>query len=129
MSRQMVVVPDAKKKIENIKKKYKNMQMSDSDASKIMKLEVTNRILKGVTIGVGIVTVIDYFIPDPVLGLDEAALTAITGLAGYGASVVNNKIEAIAKGDNPTLEMEEISKLSGQLKDVASKVSHKGSSK
>lgn len=45
----MVVVPENKKKLENIKKKYKNMQMSDDDASKILRLEATNRILKGVT--------------------------------------------------------------------------------
>lgn len=125
----MVVVPENKKKLENIKKKYKNMQMSDDDASKILRLEATNRILKGVTVGVGIITAIDFFVPDPVLGLDEAALTAITTLAGYSVSVVNNKIDAIANGDNLTLEMDEINKLSGQLKDVASKVSSKGKGK
>lgn len=129
MSRKMVVVPENKKKLENIKKKYKNMQMSDDDASKILRLEATNRILKGVTVGVGIITAIDFFVPDPVLGLDEAALTAITTLAGYSVSVVNNKIDAIANGDNLTLEMDEINKLSGQLKDVASKVSSKGKGK
>ena len=129
MSRKMVVVPENKKKLENIKKKYKNMQMSDDDASKILRLEATNRILKGVTVGVGIITAIDFFVPDPVLGLDEAALTAITTLAGYSVSVVNNKIDAIANGDNLTLEMYEINKLSGQLKDVASKVSSKGKGK
>ena len=126
MSRKMLVVPENKKKIEKIKQKYKNMSMSDDDAFKILRLEATNRILKGVTVGVGIITAIDFFVPDPVLGLDEAALTAITTLAGYSVSVVNNKIDAIANGDNLTLEMDEINKLSGQLKDVASKVSSKG---
>ena len=122
MSRETIFIPEKKKKIENIKNKYHNMSMSDSAASKIASLEATNNILRTATALAGVVTVIDFFVPDPVLGLDEAALTAITGLLGYASSVVNNKIDDIATSDNAELKMEEITKLSGQLSDVASKV-------
>lgn len=111
-----------KSKIEKVKRQYKNMSMSDETANKIVKLNTLNNILKTATGAVGLITVIDFFVPDHVLGLDEAALTALTGLLGYTSSVVNNKIDDIATSDNTELKMEEITKLTGQLTDVASKV-------
>lgn len=122
MSRETVFVSEKKNKIEKVKRKYKNMSMSDETANKIVKLNTLNNILKTATSAVGLITVIDFFVPDPVLGLDEAALTALTGLLGYTSSVVNNKIDDIATSDNTELKMEEITKLTGQLTDVASKV-------
>lgn len=122
MSRETVFVSEKKSKIEKVKRKYKNMSMSDETANKIVKLNTLNNILKTATSAVGLITVIDFFVPDPVLGLDEAALTALTGLLGYTSSVVNNKIDDIATSDNTELKMEEITKLTGQLTDVASKV-------
>lgn len=122
MSRETVFVSEKKSKIEKVKRKYKNMSMSDETANKIVKLNTLNKILKTATGAVGLITVIDFFVPDPVLGLDEAALTALTGLLGYTSSVVNNKIDDIATSDNTELKMEEITKLTGQLTDVASKV-------
>ena len=122
MARETVFIKEDKKKIEKVKRKYKNMTMSDETAKKIVRLDTLNSILKTATASVGLVRVIDFFVPDPVLGLDEAALTAITGLLGYASSVVNNKIDDIATSDNAELKMEEITKLSGQLSDVASKV-------
>lgn len=122
MSRETVFVSEKKKKIEKVKRQYKNMSMSDETANKIVKLNTLNNILKTATSAVGLITVIDFFVPDPVLGLDEAALTALTGLLGYTSSVVNNKIDDIATSDNTELKMEEITKLTGQLTDVASKV-------
>lgn len=122
MSRETVFVSEKKNKIEKVKRKYKNMSMSDETANKIVKLNTLNNILKTATGAVGLITVIDFFVPDPVLGLDEAALTALTGLLGYTSSVVNNKIDDIATSDNTELKMEEITRLTGQLTDVASKV-------
>mgnify|MGYP003296366030 CR=1 FL=1 len=122
MSRETVFVSEKKSKIEKVKRQYKNMSMSDETANKIVKLNTLNNILKTATGAVGLITVIDFFVPDPVLGLDEAALTALTGLLGYASSVVNNKIDDIATSDNTELKMEEITKLTGQLTDVASKV-------
>lgn len=122
MSRETVFIKEDKKKIEKVKRKYKNMTMSDETAKKIVRLDTINNILKTATGAVGLITVIDFFVPDPVLGLDEAALTALTGLLGYTSSVVNNKIDDIATSDNTELKMEEITKLTGQLTDVASKV-------
>lgn len=127
MSREAVFVGTNKKKIEKVKKRFNNMQMSDDVALKIVRLDTVNGILKAATGAVGLITVIDFFVPDPVLGLDEAALTAITGLLGYSSSVVSNKIEAIANSDDASLQMDEITKLTGQLGDVAGKV--KGSRK
>lgn len=122
MSREAVVLKTSKKKIDNIKKKYKNMQMSDDTAAKIVRLNNINSILKAATAAVGIVTVVDFFIPDPVLGLDEAALTALTGVLGSASSVVSNKIENIANSEDATLQMDEITTLTGQLTNAVGKV-------
>lgn len=122
MSREAVFIPEKKKKIDNIKSKYNNMSMSDSAASKIVSLEVTNNILKAATAAAGVITVIDFFVPDPVLGLDEAALTAITGLLGYASKMVDNKIDAIVESGNASLEMSEITKLTEQVRNAAKSI-------
>lgn len=122
MSRETVFVTTSKKKIDNIKKKYNNMQMSDDTAAKIVRLDTANSILKAATAAVGIVTVVDFFVPDPVLGLDEAALSALTGVLGYASSVVSNKIEKIANSEDASLQMDEITTLTGQLTNAVGKV-------
>ena len=122
MSKEAVMISENKKKIEMVKNKYKNMSMSDETAMKIVRLNTVNSVLKAATGLVGLVTVIDYFIPDPVLGLDEVALTAITGLLGYSSSLVDNKIDKIAASDDAELKMEEINNLANKLNDVAGKV-------
>lgn len=122
MSKEAVMIPEKKKKIEKVKAKYKNMSMSDETAMKIVRLNTLNSILKAATGVVGLVTVIDYFVPDPILGLDEAALTTITGLLGYSSSLVNNKIDSIAASDDAELKMEEINNLTNKLTDVAGKI-------
>ena len=122
MARETVFIKEDKKKIEKVKRKYKNMTMSDETAKKIVRLDTLNSILKTATASVGLVTVIDFFVPDPVLGLDEAALTAITTLLGYSSSLVDNKIDKIAASDDAELKMEEINNLANKLTDVAGKV-------
>lgn len=122
MSREVVFVKAKKDKIKYIKKRYNNMEMSDETAAKLVRLDTVNRLLKAATGAVGLVTVVDLFIPDPVFGLDEAALLSLTGLLKYSSSVVSNKMEEIANSGNASLEMEEIGKLTGQLTDVVGKV-------
>ena len=122
MSREVVFVKAKKDKIENIKKRYNNMEMSDETAAKLVRLDTVNGVLKAATGAVGLVTVVDLFVPDPVFGLDEAALLSLTGLLKYSSSVVSNKMEEIANSGNASLEMDEIGKLTGQLTDVVGKV-------
>lgn len=121
MSRETVMIKEKKSVVDKIRKKYKNPNLSEKDAKKIATLEATNKVLVGASAAAGVVTVIDLFVPDPVLGLDEAALVALTTLLGSASAFVNNKIDKIAKEENSDIQMEEIAKLSGQLTDVASK--------
>jgi len=121
MSRETVMIKEKKSVVDKIRKKYKNPNLSEKDAKKIATLEATNKVLVGASAAAGVVTVIDLFVPDPVLGLDEAALVALTTLLGSASAFVNNKIDKIAKEENSDIQMEEIAKLSGQLTDAASK--------
>lgn len=117
--REALIIPEKKEKIEKIKAKYNNMQMSNDVALKINRYEVANKILKAATAAVGVVTVIDLFVADPIAGLDEAALATITGLLGYSTTLVNNKIEDLAKTGNAQVQVEEINKLTEQIGTVA----------
>ena len=121
MSRETVMIKEKKSVVDKIRKKYKNPNLSEKDAKKIATLEATNKVLVGASAAAGVVTVIDLFVPDPVLGLDEAALVALTTLLGSASAFVNNKIDKIAKEENSDIQMDEIAKLSGQLTDAASK--------
>lgn len=129
MSRETVVIPEKKRKIEKIKKKFSNPEMSDSTATKIASLEVTNSLLKAATITAGIITTIDVFTPDPVFGLDEAALASITGLLKYSSTLVENKIEDLANSDDTSIKMDEVTKLTEQLSNAASNVKRSRSTK
>ncbi len=120
--REALIIPEKKEKIEKIKAKYNNMQMSNDVALKINRYEVANKILKAATAAVGVVTVIDLFVTDPIAGLDEAALATITGLLGYSTTLVNNKIEDLATTGSAQVQVEEINKLTEQIGSVANKV-------
>ena len=129
MRRETLVIPEKKTKIEKIKKKFNNPEMSDSTATKIASLEVTNSLLKAATITAGIITTIDVFTPDPVFGLDEAALASITGLLKYSSTLVENKIEDLANSDDTSIKMDEVTKLTEQLSNAASNVKRSRSTK
>ena len=120
--RETVIINDNKQRIQNIKAKYNNMQMSDKAAKKIISLEGTSKLLKLATTGVGIITIIDFIVPDPVLGLDEVALASITGVLGYASSLVNNKINDLASNGETTMQMDEITGLTEQIGTAADAV-------
>ena len=125
MERKTVVIPEKKIKIEKIKEKYNNLSMKDETAKKIIALELTNGILKAATVGAGLITVIDYFIPDPVPIIDEAILTGITTLLGTSTKIVQNKIDELAVSDNTTLKMEEINKLTHDIRVISNTLKNK----
>ena len=123
--RETVIVPEKKEKIERIKRKYQNMEMTDDTAKKIKNLEVVNNILVAATGVVGILTVVNYFVPDPVPGIDEAVMTGATALLGSASTIVKNKIIDLAATGTTEVKMEEVTKLSDQLTNVAKKVAEK----
>ncbi len=120
--RETIVVEEKKNKIENIKRKYRNLEMSDATAQKIRKLEITNGILKAAAIAAGVLTAIDIIIPDPLPGLDEAVFTGVTILLGTGCNIIENKINSLANQQDASIKIDEITKLSGQLSTVAQSV-------
>ena len=113
--REVMIIPQSKKRIENIKKKYNNLEMSDETAEKIGRLEILNNVLKVATIGAGILTAIDYIFPDPVPFLDEALLTSITIALKSGNSIVENKIKDYATTGQANLTMEDCQSLTNRL--------------
>ena len=113
--RKVVVVPEKKAKIRKIKEKYHNLQMSDATAEKICNLEVANDILKTSTYVAGILAVLDWILPDPVIGLDEVALTALVPLINQASVIVENKINQLAKTGKANLNSEDVKNFTAQL--------------
>ena len=82
------------------------------------KLEKLGNGLKLATTIVGIITLIDYVIPDPLFGLDEATLTAITGLLAILAKVNLDKLEALNKGEKAKLTNEDVNEITSEVGNV-----------
>ena len=89
---------------------------------KIKNLELIEKLLIAGTVIVGIITVIDIFIPDPIFLLDEAALTAITGLLTYIANLVRRRIEELKKGEESSIGTKQIEEVTARVSDTAKTV-------
>ena len=122
--REAVYINEEKRKIEKIKAKYNNMNLDDNTAKKINNLEITNNILKSATIIAGIATIINYFIPDPIPLMDEAVMTGLTGLLKTSSTIVENKIDKLAKTGNAKIKIEEIETLTKQIKKIANEINN-----
>ena len=125
--REAILIPEKKEKIERIKRKYQNMELSDDAAQKIRTLEVVNNILISATGLVGVATVVNYFIPDALPFVDEAVMTGVTALLGSASTVVKNKINDLAATGTTEVKMEEVTKLSDQMSKVARDIADKKS--
>lgn len=79
------------------------------------KLEKLANGLKTATTVIGIITIIDYIIPDPLFGLDEATLTAITGLLAILAKVNLDKLEAINKGEKAKITNDDVQEITNEV--------------
>ena len=106
------------KEIEKIKTKYNNLNMSDETAYKIQKLERVNKTLVAATTVCGIITFIDFIVPDPVLFVDEAVLTGITSLLGTASGIVNKNIKSLVNNENTDFTMQDVQKLTNQINSI-----------
>ena len=118
----MIVIEEDKKKIEKIKKKYKNLAMDDATASKINKLEITNKLLNSAMVLAGFATVIDFVIPDPILGLDEATLVAITTALKIVRIQIKKHINDLAISGETEIKQEDVVDLSKKLINIAENI-------
>lgn len=125
MERSAIYIDEKKEKIDKIRKKYNNMLLEDKQAEKIIKLESTNEILTTATKIVGILTVINWIIPDTLPIIDEAILTGITTLLGTSSKIVENNIDSIAKTGSSQVKIEEIEKLTNQAGQIVSNIKSK----
>lgn len=89
---------------------------------KIKSLEIIDTLLTIGTVIIGIITVIDIFLPDPLFMLDEAALTAITGLLAYISSLVRKQVDKLKNGTKEKTDIKELEKLTEKVSETASSV-------
>lgn len=89
---------------------------------KIKRLELVEKILIAGTVLVGIITIIDIFTIDPILFLDEAALTAITGLLTYIANLVRRRIDELKNGEKSSVGAKQIEEVTARVTETAKTV-------
>ncbi len=87
---------------------------------KIKKLERTKALFLSFTVIIGIITIIDIFVPDPILFLDEAALASLTGFFMFLCSNIDAKISDLKSGNNPHVNIQEVKEITTHLNDTAS---------
>ena len=88
----------------------------------IKKYEVLEKVLVILAIIIGVITVIDIFVPDPIFMLDEASLAAITGLLTYLSSLVRKKIEELKNGEKKKIEAKDIEEITTKVTETAASV-------
>ena len=104
--RKPLVIKEAKDTINRIK------------SSKVERLEVVSKALGTATMVAGVITAIDLIVPDPVFGIDEAALTAITALIGTGKGIVDKQIASLKESDNYSYDQDQVNDLAKKIKGV-----------
>ena len=118
--RHMLVVPEKQETIQKMDQQYQTMK-NDPNAAKVKSLEAAGKALKIATAAVGVITVIDWIVPDPVLGIDEIGLTALTTLLGTASTIVNNKKAQLEATGEVNMSMEEVQTLAKQVGDARNK--------
>lgn len=96
--------------------------MNDETFKKISNLKMLNNIFICGMFIVGIITIIDLFVPDPIFLLDEAALAAITALFKVLSSVVEKKIDLLSNGQDVEINGQDASLVTGAFKDTVDAV-------
>lgn len=74
------------------------------------------------TIALGVITIVDIFVPDPVFALDEAALASITGLLTFLITLVSKKEDELKNGVNNKMDSKDIEELTTKVTNTASEV-------
>ena len=89
---------------------------------KIKEYKIIEKVLITFAIIIGVITVIDIFLPDPIFMLDEASLAAITGLLTYLSSLVRKKIEDLENGENKKIRTKDIEEITSKVTETANAV-------
>ena len=96
--------------------------MDSNISKKIEKLKILKALFLLATVFIGIITVIDIFLPDPIFLLDEAALASITGFFTYLANFVDKKIRSLQKEQRAQLNMNEVKDISNAFSSTVQEV-------
>ncbi|MBR2997627.1 MAG: hypothetical protein IKF37_00940 [Bacilli bacterium] len=88
----------------------------------IKRYEIIEKVLILGAIIIGVITVIDIFLPDPIFLLDEASLAAITGLLTYLSSIVRKRIEELKNGEKKKINAKDIEEITTKVTETAASV-------
>ena len=89
---------------------------------KIKKLERAKALFLSFTVIIGIITIIDIFVPDPILFLDEAALASLTGFFMFMCSSIDAKISDLKEVGKAHVKVEDLKEITTHLNETANSV-------
>ena len=89
---------------------------------KIKKLERTKALFLSFTVIIGIITIIDIFVPDPILFLDETALASLTGFFMFLCSNIDAKISDLKNIGKTSVKVDEVKEITTHLNDTANSI-------
>lgn len=113
-SKDVIVLHESKKTINAINKKInlktfrKKLRdrfgdkvdgLSDAEIDELLMLESRRIAISIVEIGIGIITFADFIVPDPVLGIDEACLTAATAYLEHRRRKILKREQEVINGN------------------------------
>ena len=67
-------------------------------------------------------SIIDIFVPDPILFLDEAALASLTGFFMFMCSSIDAKISDLKMGNTAPIKVQDVKEITTRLNDTAKSV-------
>ena len=89
---------------------------------KIKRIRTIKELFTVGTIILGIITVVDFIIPDPIILVDEALLASLTGLFTIITSTLDDKEKELINGNNAKIKQEEVSKIVSAASDVSKNI-------
>lgn len=89
---------------------------------KLKKYKVLETVLLVLTIVIGVITIIDIFLPDPIFMLDEAALASITGLLTFFIALVEKKEQELKDGEKSKMKTKDIEEITTKVTETANAI-------
>jgi hypothetical protein len=99
--------------------------MSEYDSKvikKINKLEKLKTVFTTLAIVIGVITIIDLILPDPILFIDEVVFTSLTGLFTIIMATIDDKIKKLQTGVNAKVTIDEVKEITDAVTETANTI-------
>ena len=122
MAKAMVVVPEQKKVISRIKKRYDYLLNNEKTSGRIFSININNRVLSTAAKDVGFSPTVNIAVPVVEEGINDLAMNSLPTLLKCSSKVVENKNKEIADSMDVHLRMDQVEILVEQMQNASQSV-------